>query len=81
MPTRNALGYITKIGLDEDIHKGASVCNICGKIMPFCWDVVCKKCNGTSCYDHAKLKNGYWYCKNCFSKIFTFDFNVDPGTA
>ena len=53
-----------------EINTGHSVCNNCGKDMPGCWDIICKKCNRTFCYDcvihsyptHPK----YWYCKECY---------------
>lgn len=54
---------------DEAIHRGHSVCGICGKDMPNVWDVVCLKCNGTFCYDHALAKNGHWYCLDCYVEL------------
>jgi hypothetical protein len=46
-------------------YSGHSVCNICGKDMPVCWDVVCYKCSRTFCYECAKVKKGHWFCKEC----------------
>ena len=41
---------------------GTSICNICGKLMPRCWDVVCKECLGIFCYDCSVTWQGHWYC-------------------
>jgi hypothetical protein len=49
---------------DVNIHNGHSVCDICGKDMPICWDVVCAECHGTFCYDCSIAVDGFWYCKN-----------------
>lgn len=43
-----------------------SVCNVCKKDMFGCWDIVCKRCNKTFCYDHAKDRNGFWFCPKCY---------------
>lgn len=50
---------------DSKVHTGHSVCNTCRKDMPICWEVVCKTCNRTFCYEHAVLIEGYWCCLDC----------------
>jgi len=67
MPGYSYKKLIVKVNPDEDIHTGASLCNDCGKIMPVCWDVVCKKCRKTFCYLHTGIKGDYWYCFGCIS--------------
>ena len=64
---RNEIGFIIELDMigDKDVHNGSSVCNICGKIMSGCWDVVCKGCNKTFCYNHATAIDNYWYCNDC----------------
>lgn len=44
---------------------GHSVCNACGKDMPHVWDVVCARCHGTFCYEHARAYRGHWVCLDC----------------
>ena len=41
---------------------GDSVCNACGKDMPVCWEVVCKECYKTFCYNHVRLIDHSWIC-------------------
>ncbi|MCK5604808.1 hypothetical protein KAR91_23160 [Candidatus Pacearchaeota archaeon] len=65
MIRRDKKGRITYVSLDDPVHTGHSVCGICGKDMPKCWDFVCEECNGTFCYDCANTKWAFWYCLNC----------------
>lgn len=53
------------VGIDSNIHTGHSVCNSCGKDMPKVWDVVCKGCGRTFCYNCSDSSLGYWYCYQC----------------
>ena len=52
-----------------EIKKGRSACNGCGKDMPRYWDVICKKCNRTLCYDCAKIYGDFWYCDECLKEV------------
>jgi len=67
MIRKDSKGRITYISLDDSINTGHSVCGICGKDMPGCWEIVCRECNGTFCYDCANIKASrrHWYCLNC----------------
>ncbi len=56
---------IVKVYPDEDISNGDSLCTFCGRIMYRCWDVVCKECRGTFCYNHIIEIGGHWYCMDC----------------
>lgn len=51
--------------LEKNVHLGTghSVCNSCGKDMPGVWNVVCRECWGTFCYDCSIVVENYWYCK------------------
>lgn len=51
-------------GIDYDVHQGASVCNICGSTREIIWDVVCKLCNKTFCYEHGGVAQD-----NCIKSI------------
>jgi len=66
MIKRDKQGRITEISRDHpNITNCHSVCNVCGKDMPICWDIVCYVCNRTFCYEHAKDIDNYWYCPEC----------------
>jgi len=66
MIKKDESGRITEISRDHpDITNCHSVCNTCGKDMPICWDIVCKVCSRTFCYEHAVDIDNYWYCPEC----------------
>lgn len=48
-----------------NVHGGHSVCNICGKDMPKCWNTVCSRCGRTFCYVHSVEIDSYWVCTEC----------------
>jgi predicted amidophosphoribosyltransferase len=50
---------------EPGLTNGHSVCCTCGKDMPRVWDVVCARCHGTFCYDHAISHRGQWVCDSC----------------
>ena len=64
MIKKDKLGRITKIDSGDKIQCGYSVCNSCGKDMPY-FDVVCYKCNYTFCYDCVISHTGMWICFGC----------------
>lgn len=53
-------------GIDGPIG-GPSVCNGCQTDMPKIWDVACKGCRKTFCYDcvRAASTGSFWYCAAC----------------
>ena len=62
---RDRAGRLTVIN-DSETHTGHSVCGVCGKDMPACWDTVCAACHRTLCYDcSVVVDDHYWYCKTC----------------
>lgn len=84
MIQRDGLGRITRIALNDPIIEGVvmrqtlghSVCGTCGKDMPGCWDVVCKGCNRTFCYNHADTRNERWFCLECLAEAETAEAAV-----
>ena len=54
-------GRICHVSSDDNINRGHSVCNACGKDMPVVWDVVCCVCRKTFCYD-CSVATDWWYC-------------------
>jgi hypothetical protein len=43
-------------------------CNRCGEKMSKVWQVYCSQCHGYSCYNHAVVRNGLWWCSYCDEK-------------
>lgn len=64
---RDWRGRIKRPG--SNCHGGHSVCNVCGKDMPGCWEVVCSKCWRTFCYKHARVSADNWICVLCEGKL------------